>query len=451
MLLLTIKKLKKGLLNSGEYRKYLLYGSGEIILIIIGILFALQIDNWNSERLQQNTLENYLKSIGRNIDSDLKAVSRVRSERELAYQMSSRMFFLIESQNQNFVLTIPQAQLVNQTINRAMQQRHFINRNSAYDSLKSSGTLDQIQGTEIEQLLYDYYDTVERIHFLEEDHNNRTNQLWMQVLAIWPEDVARWEISAAQALSTQRFNSLQSSLWRLLRDYRLQELLNHTTTVASLILEYDKLYRLGTALKPLLAIGQMHLDENGRLLLDAIYDPAKGVGNSDVVINGNPNLHSFSFSLADANDPRLSETAKGAVLQQPYDTDLIWDEGGLHVTYKGGAEWAGLWFFADTEIYGPIVPDYSGFKTLQLEMKGNLGGESVSINLEDVDDRADGTSTRVEIRLSDQWQTYEVDLARFETADLEKLVVPLGFVFEDQPVSFSIRNARFVQGDASGQ
>ena len=44
------RKIRHKLLSEQSYGMYLLYASGEIILVVIGILFALQIDNWNDDR-----------------------------------------------------------------------------------------------------------------------------------------------------------------------------------------------------------------------------------------------------------------------------------------------------------------------------------------------------------------------------------------------------------------
>jgi hypothetical protein len=87
------------------------------------------------------------------------------------------------------------------------------------------------------------------------------------------------------------------------------------------------------------------------------------------------------------------------------------------------------------------------YDTLLLELKGDIGGERIIINMEDMEDPADGSSTRYELMLNDEWQSYEIDLAEFETADLSILSVPLGFVFLETPVSFSVRTARFVKAD----
>ena len=74
-----------------------------------------------------------------------------------------------------------------------------------------------------------------------------------------------------------------------------------------------------------------------------------------------------------------------------------------------------------------------------------MGGEKIIVNLEDRDDPADGTSTRYEIQLSNQWQTYEIDLTEFETADLGILSVPFGFVFFEEPLALSVRTVRFLE------
>lgn len=47
------RKIRRNLLSGGNFRKYVLYASGEIILIVIGILIALQLDTWSSNHVQK--------------------------------------------------------------------------------------------------------------------------------------------------------------------------------------------------------------------------------------------------------------------------------------------------------------------------------------------------------------------------------------------------------------
>jgi len=44
------RNIRQNLLSEGKSVKYLKYAFGEIILVVIGILIALQINNWNLER-----------------------------------------------------------------------------------------------------------------------------------------------------------------------------------------------------------------------------------------------------------------------------------------------------------------------------------------------------------------------------------------------------------------
>jgi len=49
------RKIRKKLLSENKFSKYLIYAIGEIILVVIGILIALQINNWNNEKIEENS------------------------------------------------------------------------------------------------------------------------------------------------------------------------------------------------------------------------------------------------------------------------------------------------------------------------------------------------------------------------------------------------------------
>ena len=51
------RKIRQNFLSEGKTGKYLKYASGEIILVVIGILIALQINNWNEGR--KNEIKEY--------------------------------------------------------------------------------------------------------------------------------------------------------------------------------------------------------------------------------------------------------------------------------------------------------------------------------------------------------------------------------------------------------
>lgn len=64
------RRLRQYLLSEGKIGKYLQYAVGEIILVVIGILIALQINTWNSERLAKKQMDTFLQGILEDLKSD---------------------------------------------------------------------------------------------------------------------------------------------------------------------------------------------------------------------------------------------------------------------------------------------------------------------------------------------------------------------------------------------
>lgn len=46
------RRIRQKLLTENKFSKYLLYAIGKIVLVVIGILLSLQINNWNEKRKQ---------------------------------------------------------------------------------------------------------------------------------------------------------------------------------------------------------------------------------------------------------------------------------------------------------------------------------------------------------------------------------------------------------------
>ena len=65
------RRIRHKLANDNQFLKYSRYAIGEIILVVIGILIALSINNWNEERLKKNALQERLKNLAENLDQDV--------------------------------------------------------------------------------------------------------------------------------------------------------------------------------------------------------------------------------------------------------------------------------------------------------------------------------------------------------------------------------------------
>ena len=70
------RNIRKSLLNEGKTTRYFKYAIGEIVLVVIGILIALQINNWNENRKNEEIILTILEEIQANIITDAELINR---------------------------------------------------------------------------------------------------------------------------------------------------------------------------------------------------------------------------------------------------------------------------------------------------------------------------------------------------------------------------------------
>ena len=75
-MLKLFRRIRQKLLGAGKIRKYLFYAAGEIVLVVIGILIALQINNWNEIRKERILEDDYLRKISLNIEDDINQYNK---------------------------------------------------------------------------------------------------------------------------------------------------------------------------------------------------------------------------------------------------------------------------------------------------------------------------------------------------------------------------------------
>jgi uncharacterized membrane-anchored protein YhcB (DUF1043 family) len=62
------------MIKDNKVSKYFLYAIGEIILVVIGILIALQINNWNENNITTKKTQTYLSTLNTEIESNIEAL-----------------------------------------------------------------------------------------------------------------------------------------------------------------------------------------------------------------------------------------------------------------------------------------------------------------------------------------------------------------------------------------
>jgi hypothetical protein len=74
------RKIRQRLLTENKFSKYLIYAIGEIILVVIGILIALSINNWNESRKQADNLNSIYTAIIGDLKRDNQEVDLIIKE-----------------------------------------------------------------------------------------------------------------------------------------------------------------------------------------------------------------------------------------------------------------------------------------------------------------------------------------------------------------------------------
>ncbi|MEM8927712.1 MAG: DUF6090 family protein [Bacteroidota bacterium] len=151
------RNIRKSLLSESRFSKYLLYASGEIILVVIGILIALQINNWNNNKLDQKQACVYLSNLLIDLEEQVRIVDNqfgfeyeavLNGEALLNAYLDNRGFNIDEDFSKRLSI-----------LNNRMT---FKIANSTFDELLASGNTNLIANATLKSTILDYFKDLER-------------------------------------------------------------------------------------------------------------------------------------------------------------------------------------------------------------------------------------------------------------------------------------------------
>lgn len=126
------RNIRKSLLNEGKTSKYFKYAIGEIVLVVIGILIALQINNWNESRKEQRLLQTYYKQILEDLDEQKKYSAETITQLDssiASYEVYTKLF-----------------ETKNLTVNEALDALNKVERITPYLNFRFN-TMETLQST----------------------------------------------------------------------------------------------------------------------------------------------------------------------------------------------------------------------------------------------------------------------------------------------------------------
>jgi hypothetical protein len=149
------RKIRQKLLNENKFSKYLIYALGEIILVVIGILIALSINNWNDVRKDQKIESNYLSGLRKELIADTTSISLYLIKN---HQEKIDILKLAKKYNRA-IQKIRDTTIFVENLNKIMGPWKFtwtLNTN-IYNELESTGNLRKIRDRKLRQEISKYY------------------------------------------------------------------------------------------------------------------------------------------------------------------------------------------------------------------------------------------------------------------------------------------------------
>ena len=144
------RRIRKKLANDNKPLKYMRYAIGEIVLVVIGILIALQVNNWNEDYKESLAIKNVLIEIKEDLIQDKAELERNIELRTEDFEAQKRIIKVLET-NMGF------NENVRSDLGRIHLARNVFSSSKGYDLLKELN-LGALRDKELRILLTRYYE-----------------------------------------------------------------------------------------------------------------------------------------------------------------------------------------------------------------------------------------------------------------------------------------------------
>ena len=149
-----------------RFLKYSRYAFGEIVLVVIGILIALQINNWNEERKERRIEARYLQNLKIDLENDSLALLEIRAHRVNTAHAAKT---LLNIANSGHIEDVYKVDSLYWAIGIWWE---FIPNDNTFQELISSGNLNIIRDEKIKKSLLKLSKDSEQI-VVDRDHMRR--------------------------------------------------------------------------------------------------------------------------------------------------------------------------------------------------------------------------------------------------------------------------------------
>lgn len=228
---------RQQLIHEKNIKKYLLYAIGEILLVMIGILLAFQVDNWNEDRLKKVAEIRTYRNIREQIVSDKELIKN---------QMDYNNRYMVQFEYaKEIILTNDRSKIdtLGAIAAKLTKYSDFDRKGNIYETMVNSGEIQLLQNQSI----------INRIRWLEERYNyiNRMENIHYDIVIGYaaPNITTQVNFITAEVIDPEHIYSV--------------EFQNLTQLLLQVMIEKDEVYRSGIVeIDEILALIDTELKDN---------------------------------------------------------------------------------------------------------------------------------------------------------------------------------------------
>ena len=131
------RNIRQKLAAENNVAKYLRYAIGEILLVVIGILIALQINNWNENRKQSELKTVYISRLVSDIQQDTLNIQIIKKQTEEAQKIIKNTIHILNTES-DLSKTM---QVLENYFEKGWDIRTFIANDNTYTDLLQTGNM----------------------------------------------------------------------------------------------------------------------------------------------------------------------------------------------------------------------------------------------------------------------------------------------------------------------
>lgn len=149
-MVIFFRKIRQKLLSDGQLKIYTIYAVGEMLLVTIGILLALQVDNWNKDRLESLEEKRLLSAISEEMQTNRFRNSEGQKNHGEVIAAAERLLAVINNSARR-----TSTEQLDKDIQILMRRWFGSAAYSTYDVLTGAGQLGMLSSVELRNKLAD--------------------------------------------------------------------------------------------------------------------------------------------------------------------------------------------------------------------------------------------------------------------------------------------------------